>query len=100
MKEDKEDLTDLEEVPIEEGREITMAGSKETATFVEDDSIEIPTIFPPKLPDLGSFSIPCIVGKVGIERGLCDLGASAGIMPYSLFYRLHRGPLLAAPFSL
>jgi len=67
---------------------------------MEDDSIEIPSIFPSNLLDPGSFFIPCIVGKVGIERGLCDLGASAGIMPYSLFYRLHRGPLLAAPFSL
>jgi len=29
MKEDKKESTDPEEVPIEEGREITMAGSKE-----------------------------------------------------------------------
>jgi len=105
MKEDEEDLTDFEEVPKEEGREITMAGSKEsnysskTATFVENDSIQIPTIFPPKLLDLGSFSIPCIVGKVEIERGLCDLGTSVSIMPYSFFYKLYRGPLLATPFS-
>jgi len=52
MKEDEEDLTDFEEVLMEEGREITMASSKEnsyggkTATFGENDSIEIPTIFP------------------------------------------------------
>ena len=65
MKEDKEDLTDSEEVPKEEGREITMARSKErnnggkTTTFKENDTIEIPTIFLPKLPDPGSFSIPC-----------------------------------------
>jgi len=100
MKEHEEDLIDLEEVPIEEGTEITMVGSKVTATFVEDDSIKIPIIFLPKLPDPGSFSIPCIVGKVRIERGVCDLGVSVSIMPYSLFHRLHRGPLLAAPFSL
>jgi len=68
MKEDKEDLTDLEEVPIEEGREITMAGSKETATFVEDDSIEIPTIFPPKLPDLGSFLSLALWEKWGLRE--------------------------------
>ena len=53
MKEDEEDLTDSEEVPKEEGREITMAGSKEsnnggkTTTFMENDTVEIPTIFPP-----------------------------------------------------
>jgi len=52
MKENEEDLTDSEEEPKEVGREITMAGSKEsnyvgkTATFVENDSTQIPTIFP------------------------------------------------------
>ena len=30
MKEEEEDLTDSEEVPMEGGREITMAGSKES----------------------------------------------------------------------
>jgi len=61
MKEDEEDLTDFEEVPMEEGREITMVGSKEnnyggkTATFMENDSTEIPTIFSPKFPNPGSF---------------------------------------------
>ena len=45
--------------------------------------------FSPKLPDPGSFSIPCIVGKVEIERELCDLGVSVSIMPYSLFHKLH-----------
>jgi len=95
MKEDGEDLTDSEEVPKEKGREITMAGSKEsnyggkTVTFVENDSIQISTIFPFKLPNPSSFSISCIVGKVEIERGLCDLGASVSIMPYSLFHKLH-----------
>ena len=91
---------------MEEGREIIMAGSKErnsgskTATFKENDTVEISTIFPPKLPDPGSFPILCIVGKVEIKRGLCDLGTSLSIMPYSLFHKLHLGPLLAAPFSL
>jgi len=51
MKNNEEDLIDFEEVPKENGREITMAGSKEsncsgkTATFVENDPIQIPTIF-------------------------------------------------------
>jgi len=71
-----------------------------TATFIENNTVEIPNIFPPKLPDLGSFSIPCIVGKVEIEITLCDLGASVNILPYSLFHKLHLGPLQAAPFSL
>jgi len=105
MKEE-EDFTDSKEVPIEQGRENTMARNKErnndgkTTTFKENNTFEIPVIFPPKLPNPGSFSIPCIVGKVEIERHLCDLGASVSIMPYSLFHKLQLGPLLAAPFSL
>jgi len=80
---------------MEEGREITMVGSEEnnyggkTATFVENDSIEIPISFSPKLPNPGSFSISCVVGKVAIKRGICDLGTSVSIMPYSLFHKLH-----------
>ena len=31
--------------------------------FLENDSLEIPTIFPPKLPDPNSFSILYAVGK-------------------------------------
>jgi len=37
---------------------------------------------------------------VEVERAPCDLGASISIMPYSLFHKLHLGPLLAKPFSL
>ena len=53
IKEEVEDLTDLEYMPMEEGRDTIMDGSKErskggkTATFVENDSIEIPRVFPP-----------------------------------------------------
>ena len=77
---------------MEEGREIIMVGNKErnndgkNATFKENDTVEIPTIFPPKLPNLGSFFIPCNVGMVEIERGLCDLGLSPASQ-----YRIHLG---------
>jgi len=98
------DLTDPEVVPMEEGRKIIMARSKErnncdkTATFEENDTVKFPTIFSPKLPNTGSSSIPCIMGKVEVERALYDLGTSINIMPYSLFHKLHLGPLLAVPF--
>jgi len=61
MKEEQEDLTNPEDTPLEKGREIIMAGNKErnndgkTVTFEDNDTVEIPTIFPPKLPDPGSF---------------------------------------------
>jgi len=106
LKEEVKDFIDPENIPIEEGREIIMAGIKEridggkTATLIENDTIDIHTIFPPKLPNLGSFSIPCIAGKIEIERALCDLGASVSIMIYSLLYKLHLGSLQVSPFSL
>ena len=83
-----------------------MVGSKErndvgkAVTFLENESVEIPTVFSPKLPDLVSFSIPYVVGKVKIQRALCNLGASISLVPYSLFHRLHLGPLQLVPFSL
>jgi len=70
------------------------------ATFIENESLEILIIFPSKPPNPGSFSIPCVVGKAEIERALCDLDESISLMPYSLFHRLHLGPLQPAPFSL
>jgi len=69
-------------------------------TFLDNDNLEIPTFFPPKLPNPDSFSIPCVIGKVKIERALCDLGLSVSLIPYSLFHRLHLGLLRPTPFSL
>jgi len=106
LKEEVEDFIDPENIPMQEAREIIMARSKEkndsgkTATLIENDTIEIPIIFPPKLPIPSSFSIPCVVGKVEIERALCDRGANVSIMPYSLFHKLHLGPLQVATLSL
>jgi len=106
VKEEIEVLTDLEEVPMEGGRKIIMGRSKErnnggkTVAFEENNTVEFPAIFPSKLPDPSSFSIPYIVGKVKVETALCDLGEIVSTMPYSLFHKLHLGPLLAAPFSL
>ncbi|XP_074271829.1 uncharacterized protein LOC141595762 [Silene latifolia] len=43
---------------------------------------------PQKLEDPGSFSIPCKIGTVHIERALCDLGASISLMPLKIFNKL------------
>ena len=83
-----------------------MAESKERndggkrITFIEDDSFEIATVFPPKLPNAGSFTTFYVVGKMEIERALCHLGASVSLMPHSMFYKFHLGPLQPVPFSL
>ncbi|XP_074304882.1 uncharacterized protein LOC141639726 [Silene latifolia] len=41
-----------------------------------------------KLEDPGSFSIPCTIGTVHIERALCDLRASISLMPLKIFKKL------------
>ncbi|GJU70237.1 DNA-directed DNA polymerase [Tanacetum coccineum] len=48
---------------------------------------------PLKEKDLGSFTIPCVIGKIGINKALADLGASISLMPYSMFDRLGLGEL-------
>ncbi|GMJ04675.1 hypothetical protein HRI_004136700 [Hibiscus trionum] len=48
---------------------------------------------PPKLKDQGMFAIPCKIGKVGIKRAMCDLGASINVMPLSFYNSLSAEPL-------
>ncbi|GJR07779.1 putative nucleotidyltransferase, ribonuclease H [Tanacetum coccineum] len=42
---------------------------------------------PLKEKDPGSFTIPCVLGKIGIDKALADLGASISLMLYSMFAR-------------
>ncbi|XP_038904499.1 uncharacterized protein LOC120090871 [Benincasa hispida] len=51
------------------------------------------TIIPPKMRDLGSFTIPCSIGGIYIGQALCDLRASINLMPLSIFKRLNVGQL-------
>ncbi|GJZ39798.1 reverse transcriptase domain-containing protein [Tanacetum coccineum] len=48
---------------------------------------------PLKEKDPGSFTIPCDIGKVGIDKALADLGVSITLMPYLMFVRLKLGEL-------
>jgi len=64
-----------------------------TVALTEECSAIIQNKLPPKLSDLGSFSIPCSVGDVTISRALCDLGASMSLMPYSIYKKLQVGDL-------
>nr|GEY14639.1 reverse transcriptase domain-containing protein [Tanacetum cinerariifolium] len=48
---------------------------------------------PLKEKDLGSFTIPCVIGQSGINKAFSDLGASISLMPYSMFLRLNLGEL-------
>ncbi|CAM8924232.1 unnamed protein product [Rhodiola kirilowii] len=48
---------------------------------------------PRKMQDQGSFSIPISIGKIEIDRDLCDLGASISLIPYSLYEKIDMGEL-------
>jgi len=106
FKEAVEDPSNPADIQFEKGSKIIMVESKETndggkpMTFLENESLEIPTIFQPKLPDPGSFSITFVKGTVEIKRALCDLGASISLMSDSLCHKLHLGSLQPRLFSL
>ncbi|XP_012086323.1 uncharacterized protein LOC105645360 [Jatropha curcas] len=65
----------------------------ETLALIEDYSAMIQNKLPPKMKDLGSFSIPCEVGAVKINKAFCDLKASVNLMPLSIFDGLNIGEL-------
>ena len=66
----------------------------------EECSALLTTTRPEKLGDPGSFSIPCNIGNVSIQRALCDLGASVSLMPLAVANKLHMGELKATNISL
>jgi len=55
---------------------------------------------PAKLKDPGSFSIPCTIGNVSIDRALSDLGSSVSLMSYTIFKRLGLEDLAPTCISL
>ena len=71
-----------------------------TVALNEKCSARIQRKLPQKLKDLGSFSIPYIIGDSNCERALCDLGASINLMPFSLFRRLNLGEVKPTSISL
>ena len=60
----------------------------ETVKVNEECSAIIQNKIPPKLKDLGSFTIPCTIGRYTFSKVLCDLGASINLMPYSVMQKL------------
>ncbi|XP_074265945.1 uncharacterized protein LOC141588400 [Silene latifolia] len=72
----------------------------ETIAFTEECSALLQSKSPPKLKDPGSFSIPCTIGTHVIDKGLCDLGASVSVMPYSVCEKLNKGHLIVTNLTL
>nr|ABD63187.1 hypothetical protein 20.t00039 [Asparagus officinalis] len=72
----------------------------ETVALTQECSDIIQNKLPPKLKDPGSFSIPCTIGDMSINRALCDLGASVNLMPLSICNKLQIGDLKPTTISL
>ncbi|XP_056688344.1 uncharacterized protein [Spinacia oleracea] len=72
----------------------------ETISLPESCSAIIQNKLPTKLKDPGSFSIPCAIGELFIDKALCDLGASVSVIPFSIFQRLNVGELKPTQVSL
>ncbi|KAA3460523.1 retrotransposon gag protein [Gossypium australe] len=62
-----------------------------TVELNEECSAIIRNKLPAKLKDPGSFTIPCLIGSLNIEKALADLGASINLMPYKMFKQLALG---------
>ncbi|XP_010527729.1 PREDICTED: uncharacterized protein LOC104805026 [Tarenaya hassleriana] len=73
---------------------------KETIALTAECSALIQHELPPKQSDPGSFSIPCTLGNVSIDRALCDLGASVSLLPLSIFKKLNVGELKPTRMAL
>ena len=55
---------------------------------------------PENMKDPGSFTIPCIIEGVEIQKALCDSGASINLMPLSVAKQLSLGELLPTTITL
>ena len=66
-------------------------GDYETVALSKECNAILQEKLPPKLKDLGSFTISCAIGNFVFEKALCDLGASINLMPWSIFKKLKFG---------
>ena len=57
----------------------------------EECSTILQNKLPKKLKDPRSFTLPCLIGNLLIEKALVDLGANINLMPYNLFKKLRLG---------
>ncbi|XP_015947157.1 uncharacterized protein LOC107472116 [Arachis duranensis] len=62
--------------------------NNETVILTEECSAIIQYKLPQKLKNPGSFQIPCIIGKITVEKGLCDLGASINLMSVAMMRKM------------
>ena len=53
-----------------------------------------------KMKDLGSFTIPCSIGKYEFKKALCDSSVSINLMPLSVVQRLSLWELTSTAITL
>ncbi|XP_038716647.1 uncharacterized protein LOC120010029 [Tripterygium wilfordii] len=66
----------------------------------EECSVVLLNKLPPKLKDLGSFKIPCVIDNLRFQKALIDLGASVNLMSLSIFQQLSVGEMQPTSISL
>ncbi|TYH30468.1 hypothetical protein ES288_A01G097900v1 [Gossypium darwinii] len=62
-----------------------------TVELNEECSTILQNKLPTKLKDPGSFTIPCFIGSLNVDKALANLGASINLMPYKMFKQLGLG---------
>ena len=72
-----------------------LKGNKKVSMGKNVFAIIQPSI-PPKCKDLGTFTIPCIIGSKQFSQAMLDLGASINMMHKSIHQSLHIGELKLA----
>ncbi|CAL1406423.1 unnamed protein product [Linum trigynum] len=71
-----------------------------TVELSEECSAILQNKLPQKKKDPGSFTIPCSIDKLHVEKSLADLGASINVIPYKLFMKLGLGEPRATRMTL
>ncbi|XP_057996500.1 uncharacterized protein LOC131175843 [Hevea brasiliensis] len=72
----------------------------ETIALAEECNAILQNKLPPKLKDQGSFSIPCLIDNMKIDKAFCDLGTSVSLIPLSICWKLDVGELKPTTISL
>ena len=67
--------------------------SKNYSTIIQQKLLE-------KLKDLGSFTIPCVIGEHTFSKVMCDLEASINLMPFLVAKKLNLGEITPIALSL
>ncbi|KAK5841697.1 hypothetical protein PVK06_004019 [Gossypium arboreum] len=62
-----------------------------TVELNEECSAILQNKLPTKLKDPKSFTIPCLIGNLNVEKTLVDLGTSTNLKPYKMFKQLGLG---------